>query len=171
MYWESVGPHRFKFNAVIHFCGGYFYKSDTKSGQYKYLRVKHIGQLLKTVIFILVLMFLSYGTAFVTPIYMCVFKHSRVTPLAINLPILEKESDLEFTLNMSLQMIMAFYSLSGSFATEVASCTIIHAIMLVPYLIRFNLREFQNEFIAKGSGLKSFVLLRNTFIQLQDYNW
>lgn len=171
MYWESFGPHRFKFNAVIHFCGRNFYKSNTKSRQYKHLRVKHIGQLMKTVIFILVLMFLSYGIAFVTPIYMCLFKHRRVTPLAINLPMLENESDLEFTLNMSLQMVISFYSLSGSFPTEVASCTIIHAIMLVPDLIRFNLVKFQNELVINGIKWKSVVHLRNTFIQLQDYNW
>lgn len=170
MYWEGFGPHRFKFNAIIHFCGTYFYKTDTESTRYKHLRVNHIKQLLKTVIFILLMMFIGYGIAFVAPIYKCLYERSRITPLAINLPILEKESDLEFTLNMLLQLIMAFYSLSGGFATEVASCTIVHSIMLVPDLIGFNLLELQNEFSTNGCDLKVSAQLRNTFVQLQDYN-
>lgn len=67
-------------------------------------------------------------------------------------------------------MIMAFYSLSGSLATEVEACTIIHAVMLVPDLIRFNLVQFQKELSASGCGWKSFAHLRNTFVQLQDYD-
>lgn len=169
MYYEAIGPRRYKFNAIIHFCGLYFYQSDTNSQRYKLLRVKHIGKLLKITTFILLMMFIGYGIAFIAPLYQCLYKHKRITPLAINLPLLEKDSDLEYTLNMTLQMTMAFYSLCGSFATEVASCTIIHAVMLVPDLIRFNLMEFQKELGASGCGWKSFAHLRNTFIQLQDY--
>lgn len=170
VYWEAVGSHRFKFNAIISFCETYFYKTNTKSMRYKNLRTKHIEKLLKLTIFILLLMMLCYGLAFGLPIYKSIFENNRVTPIGVNLPFLVKESRTEFTINIILQVTMASYSLSGSFVIEVASCTINHAIMLVPELIRFNLVEFQDTFNANGITAKSMAQLRNTFVQLQDYD-
>lgn len=170
IYWEAVGPHRFKFNAIISFCETYFYKTNTESMRYKNLRDKHIEKLLRLTIFILLLMILCYCLAFGLPIYKSIFENNRVTPIGVNLPFFEKDSRTEFMINVPLQVTMACYSLSGSFIIEVASCTINHAIMLVPDLIRFNLLEFHDEFIANGITAKSMAQLRNTYIQLQDYN-
>lgn len=170
MYLEAIGPHRFKFNAIVNFCGTYFYKSDTKSMRYKRLRVKHIKKFIRLVTMILSLTLLSYIIVLIAPIYENVYQHIRITPLAMALPFLEKDSKMEFTLNMVLQMIMAFYAMNGSFAIEIATCMVNHAIVLGADLIRFNLLAFHKELTANGCGLKSIAQLRNIFVQLQDYN-
>lgn len=170
LFWQAVGPQRFKFNSIILFCGTHFYKTDTESMQYKLLRTKHIEKLLKIVIFALFLMLFCYGIAFATPIFEGIFQHSRVTPLALNLPFLEKDSLTEYLINMMIQLTMAFYSLCKSIAFEVGSCTVNNAIMIVPELIRFNLLEFQDELNTNGITPKLLAQLRNTLIQLQDFN-
>lgn len=170
MYWELVGPHRFKFNAIINFCGTHFYKSDTTSERYKNLRAKHIRKLIKLVVCIFLLIWMSYSLYIAFPMYESVFKHKRVTPIGVNLPFLEKDSNTEFMINSNLQTVLGFYSSVGGLVNEVSSCTINHAIMLVPEMIRFNLLNFQDEFNENGMNVKSRALLRNAFIQLQDYN-
>lgn len=171
VYWEAVGPHRFKFNAIAKFCGNYFYKTENETLNYERLRVKHVEKLLKIVIVVLFLMLVAYGIVFLVPIYESYHQHSySITPLAINLPFFEKDSHHEFVVNMMLQLTMASYSLCGNFVIEVASCTINNAIILVPDLIQFNLMEIQDEWEANGITSKSMAQLRNTIVQLQDYH-
>lgn len=170
IYWEAIGPHRFKYHAISTFCGNYFYKSDTESMRYKHLRAKHIEKLLQIVFVILSLMILAYGIAFIIPIEESFRLHNHMTPLAINLPFFEKDSFKEYITNMILQLTMAAYSLFGTIAVEIGTCTINSAIILVPDIIRFNLLEFKDEWKAKGITSNSIAQLRNTFVQLQDYN-
>lgn len=170
IYWKAVGPERFKFSAIENFCGDYFYKCDTESTDYNALRTRHIDELLKHMLIVLPLMIISHVIVIVAPIHELLFQHIRTTPIGLHLPILEKDSDLEFTLNMILQMIMTFYALFGSVAIEIASCMINNTIKLVPHLIRFNLREFRGELKTNGMGITAIARLRNIFVQIQDYN-
>lgn len=169
MYWEMVGPHRFKYREISTFCGTYFYKTDTDSMRYKQLRVKHIRKLLKIVIAVMISMLMAYAIVATVPIYVSYNQHIFMTPLATNLPFFEKDSLKEYIVNMIIQLVLSFYSMCGSFIIVIASSTIIQAIMLVPDLIRFNLLEFQDEWQANGITPKSLAQLRNTFVQLQDY--
>lgn len=170
IYWKAIGPHRFKYHAVSTFCGKYFYKSATDSMRYNRLRAKHIDKLVQIVFVILSLMVIAYGIAFIIPIYESIRLHNHMTPLAINLPFFEKDSFKEYVINMCLQLTMAAYSLFGTIAVEIGTCTINSAIILVPDLIRFNLLELQDEWHANGITTKLTAQLRNTFVQLQDYN-
>lgn len=170
IYWEAIGPHRFKYNAISTFCGTYFYKSATDSMRYKSLRTKHIEKLLQIVFVILSLMIIAYGIAFIIPIYESILEHNRMTPLAINLPFFEKDSYKEYVTNMCIQLTMAAYSLFGTIAVEIGTCTINNAITLVPDLIRFNLLELQDEWHTNGVTTKLMAQLRNTLVQLQDYH-
>lgn len=170
VYCELIGSNRFKVNAIINFCGKYFYKTETTSMRYKHLRTEYIRKLLIHVFFVLLLMMLSYLMVFAFPIYESIFEHIRVTPVGVNLPFLEKNSNTEFTINLTVQIIMACYSAIAGFSMEIASCTINHVIVLVPKLIRLNLLEFQDEFEKNGMNVKSRAQLRNAYIQLQDYD-
>lgn len=169
MYWESVGPRRFKLHTLGAFCGTHFYKSDTESPQYNRLRCYHIQRLIKNLSIILPLMLMSHATLAIEPIYAFLFQQIRVTPLALHLPIFVKDSDTEFIVNMMLQTILTCYALTGSLAIEIASCLINHAITIAPDLIQYNLNGFRDEFYVNGIDLKSISLLRNTFLQIQDY--
>lgn len=170
MYFESIGSRRFKYHAIINFCGTYFYQTDTESSRYKSLRAKHIDKLLEIVICVLVLLLLGYGILLVGPIIESIYHHTRTTPLATNLPFFEKNSAHEFIVNMVVQFTLIFISTCGNLAIQMAACMVNHAIMVVPDLIQFNLLEFQDELIANGMNVKSRSRLVNTFIQQQDYN-
>lgn len=170
IYWKAVGPKRFKFYAIENFCGDYFYKCDTESANYNTLRTEHIDKLLKHMLFVLPLMIISHVIVIMAPIHALLFQHIRTTPVGLHLPILEKDSDLEFTLNMILQAIMTFYALIGSVAIEIASCIINNTIKLVPHLIRFSLRNFRDELKANGMSVEAIVQLRNLFVEIEDYH-
>lgn len=170
MYFESVGSRRFKYQAIINFCGTYFYKSNTKSSRYNSLRAKHIDELLEIVICVLVLLLLGYGILLMGPVFESIYHNTRATPFATNLPFFENDPDHEFAVNMILQLTMTFVATCGNLAIQMAACMVNHAIMVIPELIRFNLLEFQDEFMANGMNTKTWARLRNTFIQLQDYN-
>lgn len=170
MYYEAVGPHRFKFHMLGGFCGYYFYRTETQSAQYKILRVRHIDKFLLNILIVLPLVGIGHVIIFTAPIYAIIFQHIRVTPLALHLPFFKKDSDTEYTVNIILQIIMAFYAITGALAIEIASCMLNHAITVTPKLINYNLGEFRDEFNANGINLKSIALLRNCFIQIQDFN-
>lgn len=170
MYWKLIGPHRYKLRRLTSFCGTYFYNGDTESTQYKALRIKHIEKMLRSMLTNLPLMFAAHAIVAVAPAYEFIYQHIRATPLAIHLPLLEKDSDLEFILNMILQLIMATFATIGSLAIETITCMINHTITVVPDLIALNLHEFQNEWNANGMCIESLTRLRNTFVQMQDYD-
>lgn len=171
MYWESVGPNRFKLHSLGGFCGTYFYKTSTDTPQYRILRCYHIRRFTRNLLIVLPLMLASHVTLAIEPIYEFLLQHnSHVTPLALHLPIFVKDSDTEYIVNVMLQVILTIYALTGALAIEIASCMINHTITAVPDLIRYNLNEFRDEFDANGINLTSISLLRNTFLQVQDYN-
>lgn len=169
MYWAAVGPKRFKFNSITHFCGNYFYKTNTDSMRYKQLRAEHIINLLKITLVMFSLMMIAYAIFFMIPIYLSYRQHIHVTPFATNLPFFEKDSVTEYIVNMIVQLVLCFVAMCGSYSIVIASCAIIHAIIIVPDLFRFNLLEFQDEWEVNGVTSTLMAQLRNSWIQLQDY--
>ena len=170
MYLKAIGPERFKFYTLESFSGEYFYKIHTESEQYNALQSKHIDRLFKNMRIILPIMLLAHGIGTAAPLYAIFIQHIRTTPAGIHLPCLEKDSNLEFTLNMISQAIMAFYLLFGDLAIEMASCMINNAIVAMPDLIRFNLREFQKDLKIDGVDKKALARLDNVFLQILDFN-
>lgn len=170
VYFQAIGPNRFKFHALISFCGKYFYKTANQTMRYQDLRHQHIDKLPKLIFSIMSLMTLAYCIVSGIPLYENFHRNIYVTPLAINLPFFEKDSPIEYSINIVLQVTMCLYSLCGSFMIDVAACCINHAIIVVPDLIRLNLLEFQDELNENGNTAKARAQLRNTLIQLNDYN-
>lgn len=170
MYYESIGPHRFKFHTLGGFCGFYFYRTETQSVRYKMLRVKYIDKFQLNLFIVLPIVFIGHVILFTAPIYAIFCQHVRTTPLAFHLPFFEKNSDTEFIVNIILQMIMAFYAMVGALAVEMASCMINHAVTITPELIQYHLDGFFDEFQDNGINLKSISLFRNCIIQIQDFN-
>lgn len=171
MYVKAIGPQQLKLYTLEMFAGEYFYKSHSESMQYKTLHVKHIDKLFKNLLIVLPMILLSHGICVAAPLYAILFQHIRTTPAGIHLPYFEKDSNLEYTLNMILQTIMAFYLITGDLAIEMASCAINNSIVLIPDLIQYNLNEFQAELKTNGIHIKSIAQLRNVFLQIQDFNW
>lgn len=151
------------------FAGKCIYK-DTSSKKYEVICAKHVDDFLRMVIIIFSLIWIAHTLAVFGPFYAYFFQNIRITPLATNLPFFEKDSNLEFTIGMMLQGVMAFYSMAGNLSIEMGSCAIINTIRMIPDLIRFNLLEFDEELNANGLCLKSSARLRNVFVQIQDFN-
>lgn len=169
MYWQGIGPQRFKFHSIIHFCGDYFYKTHIESIVYKDLHAQHIKKLINFTLVMLFLMLMAYAIFFIIPIYLSYYQHVHVTPVATNLPFFEKDSLTEYIVNMIVQLILSFVSMCGSYAILIASCAIIHAIMIVPDSVQFSLLEFQDEWEVNGITSTLLAQLRNSFVQLQDF--
>lgn len=169
MYWKTVGPHRFKLNRIATFAGRFIYK-DGSSEKYKVICEKHVDDFLRIVILIFSLIWIAHTLAVFGPFYAYFFQNIRITPLATNLPFFEKDSDLEFTISMILQGVLAFCSMAGNFAIEIGSCAIINTIRMIPDLIRFNLAEFTEKCEADGLCITSIARLRNVFVQIQDFD-
>lgn len=167
MYWISVGPNRFKFRTLGTFCGFYFYQTNAQSPQYKMLRVKFIDKLLTNLLITLSLIVIAHVSIFIGFMYELFFQHVRITMMAFHLPFFEKDSSIEFTLNMIVQIIMGLYAFVGAVAIEIGSCQINHTITVAPELIQYNLTEFHEEFQEHRT---SILLLRNCFVQIQDFN-
>lgn len=170
MYYEAIGPHRFKFHTLGGFCGLYFYQTDAQSPRYKMLRMKHIDKFLSNLLIILSLIVIGHFFIVLGLIYELFCQHNRVTLMAIHLPFFDEDSDIGFTLNTILQLIMGLYAFFGSIAIEIASCMINDTITVTPELIQYNLTEFHEEFHGNGINQKSICLLRNCFVQIQDFN-
>lgn len=169
MYCKAVGPERIKFHDVGTFAGKYVYKNMGPS-KYQSICSKHADKLLKNVIFILALVWISHILCVAGTFYAFFFQNQRITLLATNLPFFEKDSDLEFTVNMIIQSTQAVYSLAGNCAIELATCAINNTILMIPDLIRFNLMEFDEQFSRNRMNVESIARFRNVFMQIQDFN-
>lgn len=169
VYWISIGPSRFKVNSLLNFGGNCIYRNENQSINYKNICSKYAKKLIKSVMTDLPLLFIAHAIFFEVAIYTHYRQNIEITPLAINLPFLEKNSDLELFVNMIFQSIMGTYSAIGCFGLEIGECIMNNAIIAIPDVIRFNLSELDDECEANGMNLKSILQLRNTFRQIQDY--
>lgn len=114
-------------------------------------------------------MFVAHVIFFDVAIYAHSNNNTPITPLAINLPFLEKNSDFELLINMIFQLIMGIYAAIGCFGLEIGECLMNNTIIAIPDVIQYNLSELNDEYEANGMNLKSILQLRNTFRQIQDY--
>lgn len=164
-YWISVGPPRFKVNSLLNFGGNCIYRNENQSIKYKNICSKLARKLTTSIFIDLLLIFVAHVIFFDVAIY----THHRQTPFAINLPFLEKNSDLELCVNMIFQTIMATYAAIGCFGLEIGEGLVNNTIVAIPDVIRYNLSELNDECEANGMNTKSIHRLRNTFRQIQDY--
>lgn len=168
-YWIVVGPTRFKFNSLLNFGGKYIYQNENQSIKFQIICSKYANKLTKSIMTGVPLMLITHAIILVVAMYEHYWQNVSITPLSINLPFFEKDSDLELFFNMLFQLTMGIYAVLGSLGLEVGECLMNNTIITIPHVIRFNLSEFYDEYEANGMNLKSVAQLRNTFHQIQDY--
>lgn len=170
MYWNAIGPHRYRLNNLANFGGKYIYKDEKDATKYRNVCEKHIKILVITVSVIVSLMILSHAMLIIGPLFAYFSQGIRITPIATNLPYFEKDSDTEFVINLTLQAAMALIALGGSLSIEVVQCLIINTITIIPDLINLNLKEIADELFTKGMCSDTISRLRNVLIQIQDFD-
>lgn len=168
-YWILIGPTRFKFNSLVNFGGNYIYRNENQSIKLQIICAKYVKKLTKNIMTALPLIIITHAMILEVAIYAHYWQNIPITPLAINLPFLEKDSNSELLVNMTFQLTMGIYAVIGCLSLETADCLMNNAIIAIPDVIRVNLSEFNDEFETNGLNLKSILQLRNTFCQIKDY--
>lgn len=170
MYWKAVGPQRFKFNSLVNFGGRHIYIDDTKSTEYNKICENNVKKLVQSVAIIVPLVVFGHFLVVLGSLHAYIYEDTRVTPMATHLPYFEKNSDLEFILNLLQQSIIAVYALMGNISIEILTCLLNNAITSIPEFIHLNLNDLNKEISIDNSNLKTMVRLRNVLIQVQDFD-
>lgn len=170
MYWKAIGPDRFKAKSICNFAGQFMYVNGEEPSKYHALGDRYIVKLLKNLIVILGLTFISYNFLNYGPIYGYYFKNIRTTPMGTKLPYFEEGSDVEFLLNLSLQSVIGIFAILGNFSIEGASCLANNVIVMVPELIHLDLEELTNEMEVEGHFSNIKYRLRNLFVKINQYD-
>lgn len=170
MYWNAVGPHRYGLNNLANFGGRFIYMDNKHPTAYNNVCERYIKILLRNVSVIVALMILSHAMLIFGPLYAYYFQSIRLTPIATNLPYFEKDSDIEFGINLSIQAVMALLALAGSMSIEVVACLILNVVTIIPDLIQVNLIELADDVFTNGLNLNTIARLRNVLIQIQDFD-
>lgn len=124
-YWIVIGPLRFKFNSLLNFGGNYIYLNENQSQKFKQICAKHAKQLTKSVMTGLPLMSLTHVMILAVAAYAYYWQNISITPLAINLPFFQKDSNVELIVNMIFQLIMGVHAVIGCLGLEVKKIIIL----------------------------------------------
>lgn len=170
MYYNSIGPNRHLYNSLVNFAGKHIYMDNRQRTGYNNVCERHIKQLLKNVAVIVALMILSHAMLILGPLYAYFSHNIRITPLATNMPFFEKNSDIEFTINLLIQAIMIFYASAGSVAIEIVTCLILDVVTIIPDFIQISLNRLTDDVCSKVHVNIIIAHLRNTIIQIQDFD-
>lgn len=168
-YWLVVGPSRFKFNSLLNFGGNYIYRNENQSITFQNICAKHVKKLITSTMAGLPLMLLTHVMILAISAYARCRQNTASTPLGINLPFFQKDSNLELVVNMIFQLTMGIHAVIGCLGLEIGECLFNNTIKAIPDVIRFNLAQLNDEYEANGMNLKSIFQLRNTFQLIQDY--
>lgn len=168
MYWQVVGPSRFGANNLLNFGRRYIYKSES-SPDHQILCKKHIEKLTMNIVITIIPIVIFGVVVFSGTMYAYYYQHVYITPFATNLPLLEKDTDKEFIINMLLQTAVGLVALIGCSGLFAAICMINDTIVSAPDFIALNLSKFYSEFSANGICIDSIGSLRNAFLEIHDY--
>lgn len=170
MYWKAIGPHRFKLNNLINFGGKYIYSDGEQSMEYIAVCDRSTRKLINNVSIVVALIIISHLLFVAGPFYAYFSQDIRITPMATELPFLEKGSTHSFFMNLLQQFIVAMFTLSGNIAIEIMHAQINDTITITPQLIHLDLRQLENELHRSGMCLKVKARLRNVLIKVQDFD-
>lgn len=165
MFWKSVGPSRFKVNNVINFSGKYIYLNDKTSSKYNLICGKLIKILVRDICIIVIVIIISYLLLAGNVFYAIFFENVRITFLSTELPFIDFDSNVGYTINIIQQLFFCIVALIGFIAVEIQTCFLSNVSKAVPELIHLQLQELNSEF-----KINAKIKLRNTLMQIRDYN-
>lgn len=171
MFVKAMTSEQFKFKALATFAGDFIYHGHNISNEFDHLLSIHIEKLLKEIRSIILIMFLSYTIIASGPVYIYFVNGEKFTIFQTKLPFFEENSDTGFYVNASFQGLIAIAAVFGNVALEIVSCLINNTIELTSGTIELNVQTLRRKLKeGNNSDLESKEMLRNIFIQIQDYN-
>lgn len=162
-------PTRFTNNNLMNAGGRYIYMDGDDTSKYNAVREKLIEKFAREMVVILTLIFIALLMCGLPALYMLVFKRARITLLGIELPFFEKDSDIGFVLNLTMQAVIAVFGIVGMIAIEFGQNLIHHVVYSIPHLMHVDTEELGTELRTNGMSLAARAQLRNIFMKVQDF--
>lgn len=167
MYWNTVGPNRFRINSLIRFGGEFIYMDKSK---YRIVCDIYSKKLVNNVTLVVILILVSHALFTVTPIHFYIVEKKLLTPIPTELPYVDKDTTIGFAINLFQQGILVFYELLGTLTIEVALCFINNTITTMPAMIHVDLEEISNQLHLTGSCKHLKPRMRNVLMKIQDFD-
>lgn len=164
-----MGNHRYLFNNLISVGGKYIYGENVESSKYRTLCDKMVEKLLRDVTLVIGLMLGSFGLYGLGVLYDIVVNHSRATFLSTVLPFFEKDSNIGYALNLSIQGAMICAGLLAMVTIEIGACLVVNAALAIPEIIHLDADELETELNLNGMNLIAQLRLRNIIMQVIDF--
>lgn len=166
---KTLGPERFKINSLLNFGGRYIYMDNDQSPKLRLIQEKMINRLIQNIVIIICLMMLAYGLSSIHVAYLIVFEGDRINIFGTELPFVDKDSDIGFWINISIQCTLGIVGFIACLIVEIGALLISNSGSSVPLLLRVDLEEFETELNLNGFSLMAKARLRNAFMRIQDY--
>lgn len=169
IYLKLIGSDKYLVNNLMNFGGRYIYRDDEQPPSYVTLCDQFITKLLKDITITIVLLIVSYCLMAIWPLYCIIVRNERVTILNTELPFVDIDSDMGFTINLCWQAFAGYFSFISNVCIEYGNGIAHNNIHSTPKVLHFQLEEFKKEIIMNGVSLNAKLRLRNVFMLLRDF--
>lgn len=171
LYFQIIGSGnaRYVFNNAVSFGGKYIYIGKTESPKYNTLCTNMIEKLVQDVALktgSLIAAFVIFGSS---PLYEIVVHHSRATFLCMELPFLDKDSDVVYALNLTIQICMAMVGMIGMVCIEIGACLTMNSGIAITEIIKLDADELETEINLNGMSSNVELRLRYIVMKVLDY--
>lgn len=143
---------------------------DKEPSKYNALCDRMVDNLVKHVIIVLNLLFLSYFTIGMSSLYLIVFKHKHATILGTEIPYFESNTNLGFAVNIFEQFLLACLSVMANFTIEIGDCLINNTISTIPEIIHLESDDLETELKSNGMTSNATLQVRNILMRIQDFD-
>lgn len=168
IYWKCIGPDRFRLNSLTTLIG-LIVQEDKQPSLFNTLCENVIEMFLKLSIIGAFLVIISHTLFAAIPLYFIVFKQTRITPMCLEMPFLERDSEVGFLVNLCVQGVLGLVSMLALVAIEIPMCSVFTLLVAVPKFIRLEVKDMERDCYINGNNSSARVRLRNIVMKIQDF--
>lgn len=169
IYWKSIGHERFELNNISKFSGKYIFTNDKQPSTYNTLCEQMIQQLVKLTLSVTVFVVIAHTIFACVPVYLIIVKQIRITPMCLEMPFFERDSNIGYIVNLCIQLVFGIASMYALLAIQIPLCSAVNALVSTPLLIHLEVEDMQQEYYANHIDLSTKLRLRNIVMKIQDY--
>lgn len=135
---------------------------------YERKQLDFMREIPKTILKMMLLIFLSYSAVIIGPFYAFYYKNEHHIPSGLVLPFTNPDLFEDYIINLSLQSMFALLAMFGTFGIEIMNILVYCTLRFMAKLIIVEMKILSNEMEKNGFQLKHSLHLKNLFIRLQD---
>lgn len=169
MFWNGVGPKRFKFNNILSFGGKYIYKNHEVRTKHDTLCEKMVVELAQSFVAISIIICVVHLTLIAVPLNMITFTNTHVSIIRIEIPFFESDRSANgYMINVSMQIACILNSMIGLILVGTAALLIYNNNAVIPEIIHLDLEDLEDELNTNGFSLIAKYRLRDIFMKVLD---